>query len=93
MADFWRNFGRSLWKLLLETTKAWLNAQAMRQAAGLAFYSIFSMAPLLLIAISVAGIVFEEAAVEGLIVTQIEGFVGLDAAIFIEDLLLQMREQ
>lgn len=93
MMKLWQKLGRPVWRLLLETTKSWLDAQAMRQAAGLAFYSIFSMAPLLLIAIGVAGIVFEEAAVEGLIVAKIEGYVGLDGAIFIEDLLLKMREQ
>lgn len=88
-----RNVMHSVWRLLFETTKAWLNDNAMRQAAGLAFYSIFSMAPLLLIAIGVAGIVFEEAAVQGLIVGEIEDVVGFEAAIFIEDMLLKMREQ
>lgn len=69
----------------------WLEDKAMRQAAALAFYSIFSLAPLLVIAIAVAGFVFGEQAVQGEIVTQLEDFVGREGAIFVENMLRQVR--
>lgn len=69
----------------------WLEDKALRQAAALAFYSIFSLAPLLVIAIALAGFVFGEQAVEGEIVAQLEEFVGYEGALFIENMLRQAR--
>lgn len=69
----------------------WIEDRAMRQAAALAFYSIFSLAPLLVIAVAVAGFVFGEQAVEGEVVAQIEEFIGYDGAVLVEDMLRHVR--
>jgi membrane protein len=55
--------------------------------AALAFYTLFSIAPLLLIVISVAGLVFGEQAARGEIMDQITGMVGADSANAVESLL------
>ncbi|MBA2661163.1 MAG: YihY/virulence factor BrkB family protein [Bradymonadaceae bacterium] len=81
------------WRFLYASVNEWLDDRALRHAAGLAFYSIFSMAPLLVISIALAGFVFGEAAVQGEIVAQIEDIVGLEGAIFLEDMLRTVREQ
>ena len=70
----------------------WLEDKAMRQAAALAFYSIFSLAPLLVISIAVAGFFFGEQAVEGEIVAQLTDFVGYEGAVFIESMLRAARD-
>ena len=58
---------RSIPKLLKETGSEWVSDNAMRLSASLAYYAIFSLAPLLLVVISIAGLVFgEEAARHGL---------------------------
>ncbi|MFU8804904.1 MAG: YihY/virulence factor BrkB family protein [Bradymonadaceae bacterium] len=75
-----------------ESMREWLDDKALRLAAALAFYSVFSMAPLLVIAIAVAGFFFGEAAVQGEIVGQIEDFVGTEGALFIEEMLRRVRE-
>jgi membrane protein len=70
--------------LLRETFTEWNEDKASRLAAALAYYTIFSLAPLLIIAIAIAGAVFGEEAARGEIVTQIQGLVGRDGAKFIE---------
>lgn len=51
--------------LLQQTGKAWGADNASRMAAALAYYTIFSIAPLLIIAIAIAGYIFGEQAVTG----------------------------
>lgn len=66
--------------MLKATFAAWSEDNAMRLSAALAYYSIFSIAPLLVIAISVAGLVLGEEAVRGQLGQQLEGYVGTQAA-------------
>ena len=47
-----------IWRLLSSTVNAWLDDYAPSMGAALAFYTLFSIAPLLLIVISVAGFFF-----------------------------------
>ena len=60
---------------------------APSMGAALAFYTLFSIAPLLLIVISVAGLVFGEDAARGEIFAQLNAFMGSEAAAAIESLL------
>ncbi|MEH1964552.1 MAG: YihY/virulence factor BrkB family protein [Nostoc sp.] len=75
---------QAIWKLLQETFKEWSEDKASRLAAALAYYTIFSIAPLLIIVIAIAGSVFGEEAARGQIVGQIQGLVGKDGAAFIQ---------
>ena len=60
---------------------------APSMGAALAYYTVFSLAPLLVIVISVAGLIFGADAVSGAIFGQINGLMGADAAKGIQDLL------
>jgi len=75
---------QAIWKLLQETFKEWSEDKASRLAAALAYYTIFSIAPLLIIVIAIAGAVFGEEAARGQIVGQIQGLVGPDGAALIQ---------
>ncbi|MBS1153656.1 MAG: ribonuclease [Myxococcaceae bacterium] len=66
---------------------AWVDDDVPTHAASLAFYTVFSIAPTLIIAVAVAGIIFGEEAARGEIRTQIEGLVGPAGAQVIEDLM------
>ena len=81
-----------IFDLLKESAKGWSRGQASLLAAALAYYTIFALAPLLVIAVAVAGVVFGDAAVEGQIVAQIEGTVGREAAVVIQDLIANASE-
>jgi membrane protein len=73
--------------LLKETFSEWKEDNAERLGAALAFYSVFSLAPLLIIVISISGLVFGRDAVQGRVVEQIGGLVGSDAARSIEAII------
>jgi membrane protein len=71
---------RALLALLQGAGSAWLADRAPTMGAALAYYTLFSMAPLLLIATSVAGAVFGIDAARGEILGQLRGLLGNDGA-------------
>lgn len=75
---------KTIWVLLKETFAEWNADKASRLAAALAYYAIFSLAPLLIIAIAIVGAVFGEEAARGEIVGKIQGLVGKEGAQFIQ---------
>lgn len=64
------------WEVVKDAGKQWLADKAPRLGAALAYYTIFSIAPLLVIAIAVAGFVLGKEAAQGQITGQIEHLVG-----------------
>ncbi len=73
--------------LLKETFSGWSEDAAPRMAAALSYYTVFSMAPLLILAISIAGLVLGRDAAEGKIVEQISGLVGTQSAAAIQGMI------
>ena len=71
---------RKLVTLVKETVTRWSEDRASTLAAALAYYAIFSLAPLLLIAVAVAGLVFGRRAAEGELYAQLAGTVGETSA-------------
>ena len=66
---------------------AWIEARAPKMAAALAYYSAFAVAPLLVIALAVAGFVFGADAARGALVSQLDGLLGESGAQVVEDLI------
>ena len=77
----------TLTALLRQAGVAWLADNAPRFGAALAFYTLFSLAPVLVIAVSIAGIAFGEKAAQGEIVRQFQGLVGMQGATAIEAII------
>jgi membrane protein len=73
--------------LLRQAGAAWLADNAPRLGAALAFYTLFSLTPVLIVAVSVAGFVFGEKAAQGEIVRQFQGLIGTQGAIAIETIM------
>ncbi|HKO88456.1 MAG TPA: YihY/virulence factor BrkB family protein [Burkholderiales bacterium] len=71
----------------LAVLSAWSNDQCLRLGASIAFYSIFSLAPLLAMAVMVAGIAFGVDAARSQIVSQVGGLIGSGSADTIENML------
>jgi len=67
-------------RLIIDAYNEWSHDRAARVGAALAYYALFSIAPLLVIMITIAGSVYGEAAAEGRIVRAISGQIGPDAA-------------
>lgn len=75
----WRQRLSSVGSLLKETAAQWSDDEAARLAASLALYTLLSIAPLLVISIAVAGMVFGEEAARGQISNQLATIVGPQA--------------
>jgi len=73
--------------ILWTATKAWWDDDAIRLGASLAYYTLFALAPILLVATAVAGIVFGAEAARGQIVGQLDQLVGPDGARAVQSLL------
>jgi membrane protein len=83
-----RKFGLTLHQALLE----FLNDKGMKLSASLSYYTIFSLGPVLVIVISLAGIFFGKDAVQGKIYYQINGLVGNQAALQIQDIIRNIEK-
>lgn len=79
------------WTLLKDAVELWTSKNAFQLAGALAFYTLFSLAPLLIIVITLTGVFFGEEAVRGEITGQIEQFIGPDAAAVVEDAVRSSR--
>jgi len=77
----------NIWSLLKQTFSEWSDDGAPRLGAALAYYSIFSLGPLLIIAIGVASLFFEAGAVQQQVMGQIKGLVGDQGGQAIEAML------
>ena len=80
------------WQMIKATVNAWVDDYAPSMGAALSYYTLFSLAPLLIIVIAVAGMVFGQEAVQGEIVTQLRGIMGADGAMAVEGMLKAARE-
>jgi membrane protein len=82
---------KDLWILLKESWNAWSTDKAPRLGAALAYYTLFSLAPLLVIVIAVAALIFGQDAAQGKIVAEIQGLVGEESARAIQTMIDQAR--
>ena len=73
--------------LLRDAAASWSADYAPSMGAALSYYSLFSIAPLLLIVIGIAGLAFGEDAARGAIVAQLQGLIGHDSAQAVQSLL------
>jgi membrane protein len=78
---------KHLFQLFVKAGKAWVDDFAPSMGAAISYYTVFSLAPLLIIVIAMAGAVFGREAVQGLIVAQLSGLLGQQGASLIQTLV------
>jgi membrane protein len=78
---------RRWWKVLSEVFTNWNKHEAAAQSAALAFYTLFSLAPVLVLVIALAGAVFGKDAVRGQIVAEFSGLMGKEAAQTVQEVI------
>lgn len=82
---------RQAWRIFAHAGGLWLERNAFLHAGSLAFYTLFSLAPIVIIAVAVAGLLFGAEAARGEIVAQLEEFVGREGALAVEDAVARSR--
>jgi membrane protein len=80
------------WQLFKAAVKGWQDDYAPSMGAALSYYTLFSLAPLLIIVIAVAGLVFGQDVAQGQILEQLRGIMGDEGAVAVEGLLKSARE-
>lgn len=78
---------KGLWKILKDSFTGFSNDRIMKLSAALAYYTVFSVGPLLIVIVFLCSFFFGREAIEGTIYGQIEGFVGHDAAIQLQEII------
>ena len=81
-----------IWSLVKEAASAWIDDYAPSMGAAIAYYTMFSIAPLLLIAIALAGLAFGHEAANGEVVAQLGGMMGQDGAKAVEIMIQAASE-
>jgi len=91
MRIFKKVYLKKIWKILIATFEGFINDNGLKLSASLAFYTVFSLAPLLILIISLAGLVFGDAAAANKLYPEISRFVGSQAAIEIQGMLKNLQ--
>lgn len=79
--------------LFKQTFQEWQEDKASRLAAALAYYTVFSLAPLLVIAIAIVGLVFGQDAAQGEIVNQLKHLLGLQGAEAVQEMIKNSHQE
>jgi membrane protein len=80
------------WQIFLAAANAWVDDYAPSMGAALSYYTLFSLAPLLVLIIAIAGMVFGQDAAQGAIIAQLQGIMGKEGATAVQGLLQAARE-
>ncbi|MES2810253.1 MAG: YihY/virulence factor BrkB family protein [Bacteroidota bacterium] len=87
---FTKTYLKKLWKVLVATFSGFIDDNGLKLSASLAYYTVFSLAPLLILVISLAGLFFGNDAATNRLYPQIAQYVGAPAAVQIQDMLKSM---
>lgn len=78
---------KGIWEVMKNTFKGFSNDKITKLSGSLAYYTVFSMGPLLVVIISLCGLFFERAAIENKIYFILEDFVGKDTALQLQEII------
>ena len=70
----------AVWKMLKDTVLAFINDEALSRGAAIAFYTVTSIAPVLLIVIAIAGLAFGQDAAQNALTAQLSGLMSQQTA-------------
>lgn len=80
-----------VYRILKDTLQGFIDNRALKFSASLSYYTIFSLAPLLLLMISLASVFFGREAIQGQVFGEINGLIGNQAAAQIQDVIKNME--
>ena len=83
--DKMRNF--AAWPMAKDTINGFSEDNCLSRGASIAYFTVFSLAPILVVVIAIAGFVFGEDAARGVIFTKLQGMVGRDAAGLVQSMI------
>lgn len=91
MEDKKKGFVKKNVGILKATGLGFMNEDCLKYSASLAYYTIFSIGPILVLMISLAGIFFGEDAIQGKVFSEMKGLVGPSAARQIQEVIMNLK--
>jgi membrane protein len=85
-------FFKKMWRLIIDSFNHFNDFNGFKLSAALSYYTVFSVAPLLIVIISLSGLFFGRLAVEGRVYRQISGLVGSEAALQIQNIIRNTQQ-
>ncbi|MDJ1482061.1 YihY/virulence factor BrkB family protein [Cytophagaceae bacterium YF14B1] len=86
-----KKFFQNFWTVLKGSFNAFINDNAMKLSASLSYYTVFSLAPLLIVVISLLGVFYGREAIQGRIYGQIDSVIGKSAALQIQEIIKNVQ--
>lgn len=80
---------KALPRVFRQASSEWINDNAPRLGASVAFYTLLSLAPVLVIAVAVAAVVYGQEAAQGRLASEIQGIAGSDVARSIQEIIIR----
>lgn len=80
---------KALPRVFRQASSEWINDNARRLGASVAFYTLLSLAPVLVIAVAVAAVVYGQEAAQGRLASEIQGIAGSDVARSIQEIIIR----
>ena len=91
MANNFKQFFKQQFQILKNTVMGFTNEDSMKYSASLSYYTVFSIGPILVLMISLAGIFLGEEAIKGKVFAELSGFVGPTAANQIQEVIKNLQ--
>ncbi|WP_293912634.1 MULTISPECIES: YihY/virulence factor BrkB family protein [unclassified Sphingobacterium] len=85
------NFVKDFFSIIKTSAMGFINEDCLKYSASLAYYTIFSIGPILVLIISLAGVFFGQDAIEGKVFTEMKGLVGPSAARQIQEVIMNLK--
>lgn len=82
-----KNIFKAHFTILKNTVMGFMNESALKYSASLAYYTVFSVGPILVLIISLAGIFYGEEASQGKVFGELRGLVGHSVALQVQDII------
>ena len=91
MKVFSKQFIKEFWKVIIATFSGFINDNGLKLSASLAYYTVFSVAPLLILVISLISLFLGHDAVNNTLYPQIKAYVGSQAAVQIQEIIKNLQ--
>jgi membrane protein len=87
-----RQSTRQIWRILKSATIAWHVDRCPSMGAAVAYYTAFSLVPLLILVIAIAALFYSREAAQGAIIAEVSGLIGRSAAVALQTLIVSASE-
>ena len=86
-------FVRQSWDIVVDAAMGWIEDEAMTRGAAIAFYTIFALAPFVILVTAIAGLVIGRQAAQDALMDQIGGLIGQEAAATLKQLAASANDK